>query len=320
MSLASLLLTESSSSPRLSLLWRSASRRIRRSSFRSIARFVLLVLFVGAIAAARSAVAVDEPDNLHSQMMRSMVKLAHDRSTAGGFVLAVPAASPASSPAAANGADAKYVLITANHVLENTPGEETTVIFRKRLADGEFAKEPMKLAIRKGDKPLWVKHATEDVAVIAVTPPAGADLPGLSIDLLASDADWKQHRIGAGTNVTCLGYPHREESSAAGFPILRDGPIASFPLLPTAKTKKFTLSMNSFEGDSGGPVYLSRADSSDASKEQTRLILGLVSAQQFLDEEMRTLYGAQKVRHRLGLALIVHASVIRETVEKWKGQ
>jgi hypothetical protein len=82
------------------------------------------------------------------------------------------------------------------------------------------------------------------------------------------------------------------------------------------KTKTFFLSANTFEGDSGAPVYLSRPNQIGPDREEdVRLIVGLVSGQQFLDEEAKMIYGTSKVRHRLGFAIVVHASFIRETID-----
>ena len=74
------------------------------------------------------------------------------------------------------------------------------------------------------------------------------------------------------------------------------------------------MSMNTFEGDSGGPVSLARESQSNPDSE-IRLIVGLVSGQQFLDEEAKMIYGTTKLRHRLGLAIVVHASFVKETVD-----
>jgi hypothetical protein len=249
--------------------------------------------------------AIAEDEDLNTQLMRATVKISHEKSTATGFILS-------------KGGDDKYLLVTAEHVFDNTPGNETTVVFRIKQAEGEYLKEPLKFVIRKDGKPLWSKHPTEDVAVIGIVPPKNADLPLISTELLATDELLRKHKVHPGDNLACIGFPHREEGSKAGFPLLRDGPIASFPLLPTLKTKTFFLSANTFEGDSGSPVYLTRPSPTDADKEGVRLIMGLVSAQQFLDEEMKMIYGTTKVRHRLGLAVVVHASFIRETIELLK--
>ena len=83
-------------------------------------------------------------------------------------------------------------------------------------------------------------------------------------------------------------------------------------------TKTFLLSSNVFEGDSGGPVFLAEPNRLVEGKPQpqpVRLILGLVAGQHFLDEDLKSPYEIRKVRHRLGLAIIPHASFIRETLE-----
>lgn len=246
-----------------------------------------------------------EEEDLSTRLMRSTVKISHDKSTATGFIVT-------------NISDSQYILVTAAHVFENTPGNETMIVFRSKQDEGEYSRLPMNFNIRKDGKPLWTKHPTEDIAVIRITPPKHADLAKVTMDLLATDEELRRHKIHPGDTVGCLGFPHREEGSKAGFPLLRHGPIASFPLLPTAKTKTFFLSANTFEGDSGGPVYLIRPNQTEPGKEDVRLIVGLVSAQQFLDEEMRMIYGTSKVRHRLGLAIVVHASFIKETINLLK--
>ncbi|MCX7422301.1 MAG: serine protease [Planctomycetia bacterium] len=247
--------------------------------------------------------AIAEDEDLNTQLMRATVKISHDKSTATGFVLSN---------------EKGYILVTAAHVFDNTPGDETTIVFRSQQAEGEYTKEPTKLVIRKEGKPIWQKHPTEDVAAIGITPPQNADIPQLSTELLTTDEQLRTHKVHPGEKVVSIGFPHRVEGSKAGFPLLRDGTIASFPLLPTIKTKTFYLSANTFEGDSGGPVYLSRPNRLEPDKEETRLIVGLVSAQQFLDEEAKMIYGTSKIRHRLGFAVVVHASLIRETIDLLK--
>jgi hypothetical protein len=139
------------------------------------------------------------------------------------------------------------------------------------------------------------------------------------MDLLATDRDLQKYRVHAGDVLACLGYPHRVEANEAGFPILRSGTVASFPLLPSRVTRTFLLSANVFEGDSGGPVFLAdpkRLLPGKEKSEEVRLIVGLVTGQHFLDEEMKMVYGTTKIRHRLGLAIVVHAAFIREVIER----
>jgi len=238
-----------------------------------------------------------EDEDFDTQLMRATVMISHDKSTGTGFVLTD---------------GNKFILVTANHVFDGTPDDETTIVFRRKEAEGVYLKESAKLVIRKEGKPAWTKHPTEDVATMWIVPPENADVPKIPIGLLASDELLRKHKVHPGENLSCLGFPHRNESNDAGFPILRSGPIASFPLVPNKISKTFYLSANTFEGDSGGPVYLTRT----AGKEDLNLIIGLISGQRFLDEEVKMVYGTTKLRHRLGLAIVVHGAFIKETIDQ----
>lgn len=240
-------------------------------------------------------------EDLNTQMLRATVKLSHEDSTGTGFIL-----TPNDGKS--------FLLVTANHVLDTTKGNETTIIFRQKIAEGEYKKLPVKLNIRNDEKPLWVKHPSEDVAVIAVTPPEGADLAKLSTDLLATDDALKENQVHPGQTMFFLGYPHREEASAAGFPILRSGPIATFPLLPTQKTKTFYVNANIFSGDSGGPVYTSRSEASG----NDPMIMGIIHGQRFVHNTVKGDYITVKTHHQFGLAIVVHASFIIEAIELLK--
>lgn len=129
--------------------------------------------------------------------------------------------------------------------------------------------------------------------MLPVTPPADA-LPTLvPIDRLATDADLERLEIHPGDSIRCVGFPHPNqfESGVAGFAVTRTGCIASYPLLPTKATKTFLIDLNTFEGDSGAPVYISEshratAKAADVDAASVPLILGLVTGQHFLDEEV----------------------------------
>jgi hypothetical protein len=252
-----------------------------------------------------------EPEDLPTQLMRATVKVNHEKSAGSGFILTRPDPHEARRR--------QFVLVTAAHVLEKIPGDDATVFFRTKEGEGVYKKVPTKVVLRKGGKPQWARHPSQDVAALVVVPPDRADLPALTADLLATDRELRRYRVGPGDVLAFLGYPHRLEASEAGFPVLRSGPVASFPLLPTAVTKTFLLSGNVFEGDSGGPVYLASPRRDLPGKEdpgEVRLIVGLVTGQHFLDEEMKMVYGTTRLRHRLDLAVVVHAAFIRETLQR----
>lgn len=249
-------------------------------------------------------------EDFHTTMMRTTVKLQHDKSTGTGFILRQ------SRPETAGGS--RSILVTAAHVFERTNDDKTTIIYRTQEAEGVYRKQPTPLPLSKDGQLLWTKHPTEDVAVIVVMPPEKTDLPEVSTEVLASDDLLRKYEVHPGHTATCLGYPHRVEANEAGFPILRAGAIASYPLVPSATNRQFMLSANTFEGDSGGPIYLAEQgrSASDSKPAEIRLILGLMHGQHFIDEEMTMIYGNSKLRHRLGLGIVVQAAFIRETIDR----
>jgi len=258
----------------------------------------LLVIGATLTAIATTATADDAKDEeFNTQLIRATVKISHDKSTGTGFVLSD---------------GKKFILVTAAHVFDGTPDDETTIVFRCKESDGVYRKQPAKLIIRKEGKSAWTKHPTEDVAAMWLVPPQNADVPKIPLGLLASDELLRKHKVHPGETLSCLGFPHRNESNDSGFSLLRSGPIASFPLVPTTINKTFYLSANTFEGDSGGPVYLTRT----TGKEDLKFIVGLISGQRFLDEEAKMIYGTTKLRHRLGLDIVVHGTFIKETIDR----
>ncbi len=272
---------------------------------RSVIAALSLVLLTGAGAAPARA------EDFNTQVVNATFKLENPQSTATAFLFTRPA----------NGRPEpnRFILVTAAHVLEKMAGHEATLVLRRKEAEGVYKKLPLKLAVRKDNKPLWVKHPAMDVAVMEVTIPDNAEVSRLSLDLLASDASLKQYQVHPGDTLRCMGYPYRMEANEAGFPILRSGVIASFPLTPARTNRTFLMNYNVFEGDSGGPVYLAEDNRRLEGQKQparARLIVGLVMGQHFLNQEMRTVYETRQVRHRLGIAIIIQAAYIRETIAR----
>jgi hypothetical protein len=89
------------------------------------------------------------------------------------------------------------------------------------------------------------------------------------------------------------------------------------------KLRTFTTDLNVFEGDSGSAVYLAEGErrvEGQGEAGPVELVLGLVVAQQFLDERYSLIYGNGMTRHRMGLAIVVNAATIRETLGLMDGK
>ncbi len=212
----------------------------------------------------------------------------------------------------------RYVLITAAHVLDDMQGD-TAVIHLRKKADGEtWSPSPQPLQIRAHGQPLWLKYPDADVAVMYIEIPPAVRIPLLSTDLLADDATLAKFEIHPGDTLQCLGYPLGIQANEAGFPILRSGKIASYPLLPTESTKTFLLDFNVFQGNSGSPAYMvesNRMYQHGVYLGQTiGFIAGLVSQEVTFDQQSSGLYFVEAHQYPLGLAVVVHASLIKKAV------
>lgn len=253
-----------------------------------------------------------QPSDLDTQLMLATVKVSDTDSTGTAFILSRP--KPGDPKAT------QFLLITAEHTLSRSKANEVTVVFRKKSADGGHEKAPVKITVRQDGKVLWKKHPTADVGILPITPPPDVLLPAVSVDLLASDEDLERHEIHPGDPVRCVGFPHPNqfEPNEAGFGVVRSGCIAGYPLRPTRKTKTLLLDLNTFEGDSGAPVYLvddHRLVAGKTEPRPVRLILGLMVGQHFLDEEFKMTYQTGFFRHRMGFGIAVHATAIKETID-----
>ena len=212
---------------------------------------------------------------------------------------------------------ARYVLVTARHVLNEAKGEKATIHLRKK--NGEVYKRyPFEIAIRTNNTPLWVEHPIADVAAMYVALPRDAYIRLISTDLFATDDMLAQFEIRPGDQLFALGYPLSQESNAAGFPVLRSGTIASYPLLPTKHTGTFLLDFEIYKGNSGGPVLLvsqNRVYAGGTHVGVVNFIIGLVSGERVLQERVEMLFEKREQTHTLKIAQVVHASMIKETID-----
>lgn len=284
-------------------------------------RTCLAVLLFSVLTAGISVRA--QKVDLNVAMMQSTFMLQGQDSTGTAFLLLRP--YPGQQPDAESLAG-KVVLITAAHVFERMKGDEAKILWHVRDVNSDaWSSVPARLKIRANGKPLWTRNPNADVAVMYVLPPLGPDkrTPLMSIDrvvptgVLADDAILRENEVGPGLELKCLGYPLGAASNAAQFPILRTGVIASYPLLPTSSTKTFLFDFRVFQGNSGGPVFYAESAAKGSTEIccKPQFIMGLVSEETLWAATVNEPYETRQTKLQLSLGVVVHASIIKETIE-----
>jgi S1-C subfamily serine protease len=135
--------------------------------------------------------------------------------------------------------------------------------------------------------------------------------------LLADDKILAEYGVHPGDEAMCLGFPLGAVSSEAGFPVLRSGKIASYPLIPTDETKTFLYDFPVFQGNSGGPVYMTspnRVYGGATHVGVTQMLLGIVIQEEFVTQSIKELYSSTERRYPLGLAIVAHAKFVQEAI------
>jgi hypothetical protein len=202
-------------------------------------------------------------------------------------------------------------MVTAAHALEEAPGTECQIVMREKRADGSFLRKEAPLAIRAGEKPLWIKHPDEDVAAIKFSLPTGVACQPVRLDQLARADDFTSGKIGLGSDAWILCFPVHLEANDAGFPIVRHGSIASLPLPPLSSNRTFFVDFNTFGGDSGAPVMVRQG----GGIRTEALIVGLVLGMERQTDKVSMPFEERTVHYPVGLAIVAHSEIIRQTVE-----
>ncbi|MGV3533399.1 MAG: S1 family peptidase [Chthoniobacteraceae bacterium] len=252
---------------------------------------MLAALLLLSILSARSSDAANFP----TEVMDATFKLFHPSSTGTCFLVRREAP------------DAAIYLITAAHSFERMSGNSATLVLRK-AQDRSFERHDYKIPIRRDGSPLWVRHATQDVAVLRLEEPLPVPVTALPSAALADEAMMLSAGVHICSPLFLLTYPERVESNSAGFPIARQGIFASPPLLPVDTNPTFYGDFPAYAGDSGGPVFLPGG-------EGQRLVVGMVTAKLRHDEKIETQHEERTIHHPLNLGIIVHAHYLRETLE-----
>lgn len=250
------------------------------------------------------------PSDLNTILMRSTFKIEGGGTVGTAFVMGAPdSATPGRF---------RYVLITATHVFRDIPGE-TAVLHLRRQRGQAFERYAYPVPIRASGAPIWVSHPDLDVSILPLALPNDADLPLASTDLLATDAILESFEVRPGDTLVALGFPFGAESTDAGFPVLRSARISSYPLLPTASTKTLLLDFPVFPGNSGGPVFLyaeNRVMRGGTHIGVSQCLIGVVSEERTVEERITGVDQVTIKKHRIGLAVVVHASFVRGLVDQ----
>jgi S1-C subfamily serine protease len=261
----------------------------------------------------------EEPDiELNTVLMESTF-LIQGQSPQGpiiGTVFVIARPVPNSTPQVG-----RLVMVTAAHVLEQMQGDTAILHLRRKVDEktNSWVRVPHQLQIRTNGQPLWKRHPEADVAVMYISVPADTPIIPVTPLLLADDKMLTDFGVKPGDELRCLGYPLGVASNDAEFPVLRSGRIASYPLLLTDKTKTFLLDFRVFKGNSGGPVYfverLRPNIKTFGGFTNYHFIMGLVSEETLLTEHSGGPYSEEIHQTQLGLATVVHASLIKQTID-----
>lgn len=196
------------------------------------------------------------------------------------------------------------ILITAAHCFEHEQGMSIALKLRRKVQPPlAWITVPIPIAIRKDGKPLWVKHPDEDVAALSIWLPGGILEKVPATTMLATEAVFES--LKPGREVKAIGYPLGAEGSF-GFGLIRPGMIAS-QIVSGAPT--FYIAFPVFRGDSGGPVYyIIDKPSAEAT------LIGLIIESLVFREPIKQLQMTGEIVHPLGVAKVVSAPIVAETI------
>lgn len=241
--------------------------------------------------------AVASAGDFATEMVNATFKLFHQDSTATCFFVRREAP------------DQSLYLVTAAHVLERIKGDTAIVVLHERRADGSYQRRDHTITIRREGKSLWVRHATEDLAVVRLAEAPPVPVSAMAFDSIASEARLTAAELHICSPLFVLTYPQRFEGNDAGFAVARQGIIASHPFLPIQRHHTYLADFTTFAGDSGGPVFVSGADGHP-------LVIGVALAEFRHDERVMMEYEERTIHHPLGLATVLHAQFVREVIER----
>jgi hypothetical protein len=256
-------------------------------------KYVILATLLGFLPCANSTAG-----DFATEMVEATFKLFHADSTGTCFLVRREAP------------DRTLYMVTAAHVFEGMKkGDSAILVLRERRADGSYERRDHGIAIRRNGKPQWLRHATEDIAVLPLAEPFPAPAAALPASALADEKRLSAAGLHLCSSLFVLTYPQRFEANKAGFAVARQGIFASHPFLPIEKYHTYLANFTTFAGDSGGPVFVAETDGHP-------LLVGVVLGQFRHDERVTTEYEERTIHHPFGLGIVLHAQFVRDTIEQ----
>jgi hypothetical protein len=205
--------------------------------------------------------------------------------------------------------DSALYLVSAAHVFEALEKSPATIRLRERRPDGSYQQPDYSVVLRRDGERLWVRHGTEDVAVIRLSDPPPVSVPALPLSALTDEAHFSASGLHLCSTVFLLTYPAGFPPREGGFALARQGIIASLPLSPVQQYPAYAASFTTFAGDSGGAVFVAGPDAHP-------LLIGVVVGSFRQDESMKIEFEERTIHHPFGVGLVVHAQLVRELIEK----
>lgn len=232
--------------------------------------------------------------------LRAAIRVTADGRSGTGFFVTLPARDDQ---------PAQTVLVTAAHVFDEIPGSKCKLVYRVPDAEAGFVRREEEVPVKDGDKKLWMRHPTTDLAVLGVTLPDGVDVQPFTLNQVADARHVEDRMVRVGQEVWVPCFPAQVEANPAGWPLLRRGTLATHPLTPVARTPTMYVDYSHFGGDSGAPVV--------ATVNGEPLVVGLVFAMLRQTDKSATPFEERTHHTPLGIAVAAQAPLIRQTIDAW---
>ncbi|MGI9458264.1 MAG: trypsin-like serine peptidase [Aeoliella sp.] len=199
------------------------------------------------------------------------------------------------------------MLVTAAHVLEESPDADWKIVLRTRKPDSTIERLEWSFPIREEDQPRWKKHGDQDIAALRIELPKDAEVKPLALDQIADESFVREGKVAVGDSILVPGFPAQLEANDEGFPVVRRGIIATHPLWPVKSASTILANCQTWGGDSGAPVF--------AIHEGKPVVVGLIHGMQRQTDKVTSPFEERTIHTPLGLAIVIQAPFIREVIE-----